>query len=94
MIAVAQQGLWHTGHVFSTAVSSDGKYVASGGRDGCIRIWDPRIARQVEVLEGHRGSVYGLSFRDGSNDLFSAGHDRSVKIWNLDHMSFVDVLLR
>ena len=34
----------------------------------------------------------GLAFRKGSHDLFSASHDRSVKIWNLDEMAYVETL--
>lgn len=34
----------------------------------------------------------GLAFRQDFNQLFSASKDRSVKIWSLDEMAFVDTL--
>lgn len=34
----------------------------------------------------------GLVFRKNSHQLFSASHDRLVKIWNLDEMAYVETL--
>ncbi len=34
----------------------------------------------------------GLSFRKGSHDLYSASHDRSVKVWNVDENAYVETL--
>lgn len=34
----------------------------------------------------------GLSFRRGSHDLYSASHDRSVKVWNVDENAYVETL--
>ena len=34
----------------------------------------------------------GLVFRRGTHQLFSASHDRTVKIWNLDEMAYVETL--
>ena len=34
----------------------------------------------------------GLAFRQGFNQLFSASKDRTVKIWSLDEMAYVDTL--
>ena len=37
-------------------------------------------------------TLQGLAFRQGFNQLFSASKDRSVKIWSLDEMAYVDTL--
>ena len=34
----------------------------------------------------------GLAFRKGTNQLFSASMDRSVKVWNLDEMTYIETL--
>lgn len=34
----------------------------------------------------------GLSFRKGTHDLYSASHDRSVKVWNVDENAYVETL--
>ncbi|CAB4432752.1 unnamed protein product [Rhizophagus irregularis] len=58
----------HTNHVLSLAISSDGKYLASGD------------------------SISSLAFRKGSNQLYSASFDRTIKIWNIDELCYVDTL--
>lgn len=36
--------------------------------------------------------LQGLSFRTGTHDLYSASHDRSVKVWNVDENAYVETL--
>lgn len=82
----------HTGHVLCLAVTSDNKYLASGGRDQVVHIWDPVSLCHIRTFRGHKDTVSGLTFRKGTHQLFSSSHDRTVKIWNLDEMSFVETL--
>ena len=37
-------------------------------------------------------SVQGLAFRRNSHQLFSSSQDRSVKLWNIDEMTYVETL--
>jgi len=46
----------------------------------------------IKNLQGHRGLVSGLVFRKGTLTLYSAYEDRSVKVWNLDDMAYVESL--
>uniref|UniRef100_A0A8C4Q0K4 Ribosomal RNA processing 9, U3 small nucleolar RNA binding protein n=1 Tax=Eptatretus burgeri TaxID=7764 RepID=A0A8C4Q0K4_EPTBU len=38
------------------------------------------------------GKYLGLSFRKGTHELYSASYDRSVKVWNVDEMAYVETL--
>lgn len=82
----------HKGHVLCLAVTSDGKFLASGGRDKIIHIWDPDSLQHVHTFKGHKDAVSGLAFRRGTHQLFSCSHDRTAKIWNLDEMAYVETL--
>lgn len=82
----------HENHVFALALSSDGKYLASGGKDKTILIWDTEKNEVKDGFEGHRDAVTALTFRLGSHDLYSGSDDRTVKLWNLDDMAFIDTL--
>jgi WD40 repeat protein len=42
-----------------------GVFFVSGGADGTARVWDPRQAREVCVLTGHRRRVYSLAAGPG-----------------------------
>ena len=53
---------FHTDQVLAVAVSPDDRYMASGGRDKLLRIWDLRTNKIVASLRGHR-DVFSLVFR-------------------------------
>jgi len=84
----------HRGQILALALSSDRRFLASSGRDSnhYICIWDARSGKLIDQFKGHRDSVSALSFRRGSNQLFSGSHDRTIKIWNVDEMSYIDTL--
>ncbi|KAE8611959.1 hypothetical protein XENTR_v10012649 [Xenopus tropicalis] len=82
----------HTGHVLCMALSSDGKYLASGDRNKLIFIWDPVTCQNLHKFQGHRDAVSGLSFQKGTHQLFSASHDRSVKVWNVAENAYIETL--
>lgn len=66
--------------VLTLAVSGDGRYLASGGRDRLINVWDCRTNTVVETFRGHQDTVSSLTFRANSLALFSGSHDRCVKV--------------
>jgi len=89
------QESYHKGHcdtILALAVSSDGKYLASGGMDKVIHIWDTSNMTLYYTFKGHRDSVSGLVFRRGTHSLFSCSFDRSVKIWSVDEKAYVETL--
>ncbi|KAK3642228.1 pre-rRNA processing protein [Elasticomyces elasticus] len=82
----------HVGAILCVAASQDGKFVATGGLDKRIVIWDAATLKPLKVFTQHRDSVSSLAFRRGTNQLFSASRDRTVKIWSLDELAYVETL--
>uniref|UniRef100_A0A672QG46 Ribosomal RNA processing 9, U3 small nucleolar RNA binding protein n=1 Tax=Sinocyclocheilus grahami TaxID=75366 RepID=A0A672QG46_SINGR len=82
----------HTAHILCMAISSDGKYLASGDMNKLIMIWDPVTCKHLYKLKGHRDAVSGLAFRRGTHTLYSASHDRSIKVWSVDENAYVETL--
>lgn len=82
----------HSDEVLAVACTTDGRYLASGGRDATIRLWDTRTDQLLDTFKGHRDIVSCLSFQDYSHTLFSGSHDRTVKIWNMTERMYVDTL--
>ena len=85
-------GLHHTAPILCIAVSSDGKFVASGGADNKLIIWEAASLKALKVFTQHRDSVTGLAFRRSTHQLYSASKDRSVKTWSLDELAYVETL--
>lgn len=82
----------HVDDILKVAASQDGKFVATGGKDGRIVIWDPTTMKVLRVFKQHRDAVNGLVFRRGTNQLYSCSSDRTIKLWSLDELSYVETL--
>ncbi len=79
------------GSVYSLAFLTTGPepLLATGGADGAIRLWDPRVPRHeaLPALLGHRGKVSALTVlhhQDRSQPfLVSAGtDDTTIRVWD------------
>jgi WD40 repeat protein len=55
-------------------------WVAAGGIDGTVRIWDLAMGREVLSAQRHRGPVAAVCFADGGRNLLSAGADGTVRM--------------
>ncbi|MFE6281094.1 protein kinase [Streptomyces sp. NPDC057877] len=71
--------------VRAVAVSGDGRYVATGRKDGLIEVWEPREHALTAVLHGHSGPVTALALsRDGRRALStSTDRDSAVRCWDV-----------
>jgi hypothetical protein len=65
------------------AWSPDGRWVATGGEDGAVRLWESAAGREVKRLDGHQGSVNTLAFAADSRTLVSGSIDTTVLVWDL-----------
>ena len=91
----------HTESVKSIAISSDSKYIVSGGYDNTVRIWNLQDKTQEAVLQGHTDWVYSVAITSDNTYIVSGGWDNTVRIWNLQdktqnavlkgHTSWVEV---
>jgi ribosomal RNA-processing protein 9 len=79
----------HSRESLALAVSSDGRYLATGGVDRHVHIWDVRTREHVQAFPGHRNTVSCLCFRYGTSELYSGSFDRTVKVWNVEDKAFI-----
>ena len=64
------------------AYSPNGRYLARGGVDGTVRVWELG-GRKTKLLTGHEGPVLALRFSGDGATLASGGADRAVRLWNV-----------
>lgn len=79
----------HTGNILSVAVSPSGKFVATGGSDNRLIIWDAETLTPTKTFTQHRDSVSSLAFArhistmSSGEQLFSGSYDRTLKTWSI-----------
>jgi ribosomal RNA-processing protein 9 len=57
----------HFDEVNCLAISPNGKYLVSGGKDRIVRVWDIHNQKQIQSFLGHRDTITGITF-DKEND--------------------------
>ena len=82
----------HTSHILCVAVSSDGRFVATGGADKRLLIWSAADLTVLRIFTQHRDAVTSLAFRRGTNQLYSSSADRTIKTWSLDELAYIETL--
>ncbi|KAK8850581.1 hypothetical protein IAR55_004500 [Kwoniella newhampshirensis] len=60
-----------------------GHYLAVGGSDGLVEVWDVETRGVLRVLEGHVKAVKGLSWSRNNRYLLTASQDSTAIIWDL-----------
>lgn len=81
----AQQSLLtlkgHNAKVYSVVYSPNGKYLASGGADRTLKLWDAATGKFLHSFAGHRGSVLAVKFSPDNKNIATASVDGTIKIW-------------
>lgn len=60
----------------------NGHHFFSSSKDRTIRYWDGDKFEQIQRLDGHHGEVWAIAISHSGNFLASAGHDKSIRVWD------------
>lgn len=69
-------------HANCIAWHPDGTQLATGGRDGHIRVWDATTGKLQFELAGHSNYIFGIAWSPKGDRIASASHDQTVRIWD------------
>src|SRR5208283_4419998 len=77
--ALLQSFTGHAGLVTCLAFSKDGKFLATGGKDKSIRIWDAvNGGASLRNFHGHMEEVTGVAFHPSGQQVASVSADQTV----------------
>jgi WD40 repeat protein len=71
------------GQVYAIAFSPDGRWLATGGADRTVRVWQADTGRPVMISRGHQHAVRGVTFSADGACVASSGQDSTVRLWDL-----------
>ncbi|KAG2386564.1 hypothetical protein C9374_002308 [Naegleria lovaniensis] len=69
--------------LYSVEFDPNGKYIATGGYDNVVILYDLEKNAVVKRFEGHRSSVCSVVFNPFGNLLITGGKDKSIKFWDI-----------
>ncbi len=71
--------------ISAIAITSDGKYLFSGGKDNSnsIRLWNLQTKSSIWTLIGHTDLVTSLIITPDNLKLISSSQDKSIDIWEI-----------
>jgi serine/threonine protein kinase len=72
----------YNAQVCAVAWSPDGKYLASGGYDRVVHIWDIQNDRFIGAYQGHSQPISALAWSPDSRRIVSGSLATSVNIWD------------
>src|SRR5687768_9422252 len=71
----------HKDWVTAIAFAPNGRLLASGSRDGTIKLWDVKMGTVVATLTGHEAGITCLAF--AGKRLASGSADKTIQIWDV-----------
>lgn len=84
----------HDGWVRSVCVDPLNTFVASGGADAVIKVWDMTAVNVKAEITGHILPVRALAVSQRYPYLFSGAEDKTVKCWDLERSHTPHSLVR
>jgi len=70
----------HSAYIKTSAISNDGKLVATGSADNSIIIWDATSGKQIRTINHHSKEIRTLQFNHNNELLISTAKDNSIVI--------------
>jgi len=70
--------------VLSIALSPNGKTVASGSRDGKVRLWDVEMKKVVVKWTGHTEAMRSLCWSIDGARVVSGSSDGTIRLWGVE----------
>lgn len=73
----------HSSRINCAAFGPDRRWVATGGADNSIRLWDVDSGLELRALTGHQNWIRSLAVSRNGELLASGSNDKTVRVWSV-----------
>jgi len=77
----------HVGPVYSLAYDPKGRFLASGGADKWLKLWDRKTGALLGASEEHKGSICALAISPNGEFIASGCGAETIKLWRASHVA-------
>jgi WD40 repeat protein/DNA-binding SARP family transcriptional activator len=84
----------HEAPVQTLSFSPHGSLLATGSKDGMVRLWDITNRQTIRVLHGHQDVVRTAVFSPDGAVLVTSGHDFTIRLWEVASGQLLQALYR
>jgi len=71
----------HNGWVWAVAESHNGRFLATGGDDKTVRLWDSEAEQELLTFRGHTASLHSVAFSRDDRQVLTSSQDGTVRLW-------------
>lgn len=71
---------------------ADESILFTGGKDAWMRSWNWKDGALLKEIPAHNYVIYDIISLDEGQTLVTASRDKTIKVWNKDHLSFIQRL--
>lgn len=73
----------HAGEVYAVTYSPDGRLLASGAKDGAVRLWDAETGELLATRKEHASCINSIDFSPDGEVFVTGSCDRFIKLWSV-----------
>eukprot|EP00917_Polyrhabdina_sp_WS-2016_P016968 GHVP01036682.1.p1 GENE.GHVP01036682.1~~GHVP01036682.1.p1 ORF type:complete len:1054 (+),score=218.03 GHVP01036682.1:283-3162(+) len=80
----------HFSGAYLTSFSNNGRLLATGGEEGCVKIWSTETGRLLRSLRGHSKGLCDLMLSPDCSQLVTCSYDKTMKVWDVLEGNILD----
>ena len=78
------------GEIYGIALSPEGTQIATGHKDGEVRLWQVADGKLLFRALGHSSTIWSLSFSSDGKTLASGSFDGEIRLWQNEAVNIAD----
>ncbi|RKF55872.1 UBP9-binding protein bun107 [Erysiphe neolycopersici] len=65
------------------ALAANQQFMASGGPDSIMRLWDPKSGKRITKFVGHTDNIRDILINSSGETIMTASSDQTIKVWSV-----------